>query len=115
MNIDELEQQIRAVSADPVVHGVANQLAAWKDSSATAEDLATTMERYIGNAWIGSDRDHDRVYALWSVFRKDSIEAIRGMTMNERLYSFGLLDRFDALQSDGDRQALYAKLHASGA
>ena len=115
MNLDELEQTIRAVSADPAVHGLANQLAAWKDSSATTDDLALAMERYIGNVWIGSDRDHDQVYALWSAFRQDSIEAIRGMTMNERLYSFGLLDRFHTLQSDGDRQALYAKLHAGGA
>jgi hypothetical protein len=115
MNIDELEQQIRAVSADPAVHGVASQLTAWKDSSATADELAMAMERYIGNVWIGSDRDHDRVYALWSAFRKDSIETIRGMTINERLYSFGLLDRFYALQGDSDRQALYAKLHAGGA
>ena len=115
MKIDELEEKIRAVSADPTVHGVANQLSAWKNSSATAEDLAMTMERYIGNIWIGSSQDHDRVYALWSAFRQDSIEAIRGMTMNERLYSFGLLDRFDSLQSDSDRQALYAKLHAGGA
>ena len=115
MNLDELEQKIRAISAGPAVHGVASQLTAWKDSSATADELAMAMERYIGNVWIGSDQDHDRIYALWSAFRKDSIDAIRGMTMNERLYSFGLLERFDSLQSDSDRQALYAKLHAGGA
>ncbi|KQY51934.1 hypothetical protein [Lysobacter sp. Root494] len=115
MNLDELVEKIRAISADPEIRGVANQLTAWKDSSATADDLAMAMERYIGNIWIGSNQEHDRVYALWSAFRQGSIEVIRGMTMNERLYSFGLLERFDALQSDADRQALYAKLHAGGA
>ena len=114
MTLDELEQEIRAVSADPAVHGVANQLNAWKDSSDTADELSIAIERHIGNVWIGSDREHERVYALWSTFRQDSIEAIRGMTMNERLYSFGLLDRFYSLQSDGDRQVLYAKLHGRG-
>ncbi len=115
MNLDELEHKIRAVSTDQVVQGVADQLAAWKDSSATADDLAAALERYIGNVWIGSNHDHERVYALWSAFRQDAISAIHGMTMNERLYLFGLLERFDSLQSDADRQALYRKLHAGGA
>ncbi|MBD9480135.1 hypothetical protein [Pseudoxanthomonas sp. PXM02] len=112
MNLEELGQKIRAVSADPAVQGVADQLAAWKDSPATADELSMTMERYIGNVWIGSDSDHQQVLTLWSAFQKSSIEVIRGMTMNERLYSFSLLDRFESLQSDGDRQALYAKLLA---
>jgi hypothetical protein len=115
MNLDELEEKIRAISSDPEIRGVANQLTAWKDNLATVHDLALAMERYIGNIWISSSQDHDRVYALWSAFRQESIEAIRGMTMNERLFSFGLLERFDALQSDSDRQALYAKLHVGGA
>ena len=115
MNLDELEQEIRAVSTDSVVQGVADQLAAWKAGSATADELAATLERYIGNVWIGTDQDHERVYALWSAFRRDAISAIHGMTMNERLYVFGLLERFDSLQGDADRQALYRKLHAGGA
>lgn len=113
MNLDELENKIRAVSADPAVRGMADLLNAWKDDSTTVDDLAIAMERYIGNVWISTNQDHDRVYALWSVFRQDSIVAIRGMTMNERLYSFGLLDRFEVLQSDSDRHVLYVKLHAS--
>ena len=75
MNLDELEEKIRAVSADPVVHGVADQLTAWKDSSATADDVAMTMEHYIGNIWIGSNQDHDRVYALWSHSGKTRLRA----------------------------------------
>jgi len=113
MNLDELVKEIRAVSADPAVQGVADQLAAWKDSSATANELAEMLERYIGNVWIGTNEDHQRVYALWAAFRKDEISGIHGMTMNERLYLFGLLDRFDSMQGDGDRQVMYRKLHAS--
>ena len=115
MNLDELVREIRAVSTDLAVQGVADQLAAWKDSPATADDLAATLERYIGNVWIGSKQDHDQVYALWSAFRQDAISAIGGMTMNERLYWFGLFEQFDSLQSDADRQGLYRKLHAGGA
>jgi hypothetical protein len=115
MNLDELVQEVRAVSTDLAVQGVADQLAAWKESSATADDLSVALERYIGNVWIGSIQDHDRVYALWSAFRQSAISAIGGMTMNERLYRFRLFERFDSLQNDADRQALYRKLHAGGA
>lgn len=112
MNLDELVQEIRDVSTDSAVQGVADQLAAWKDSSATADDLTAIFEQYIGNVWIESEQDHDHVYALWSSFRQDAISVIRGMTMNERLYRFGLLERFCSLHSDSDKQALYRKLHA---
>ena len=112
MNLDELTQEIRTVSSDPAVQGLADQLAAWKSRSATADDLAIASERYIGNVWIGSNQDHDRAYALWSDFRQNAIAPIRGMTINKRLYWFGLLEQFDSLESDADRQALYRKLHA---
>jgi hypothetical protein len=113
MNLDELAKKIQDLSSDKALPGLANQLVAWKDTSASVDDLAVAIERYIGNIWIDSNQDHERVYALWSAFRKDSIESVRGMTMNERLYVFGLLDRFDALQGDTERQAMYAKVHAS--
>ncbi|MDP1699213.1 MAG: hypothetical protein Q8L45_15725 [Xanthomonadaceae bacterium] len=115
MNLDELGQKIRAVSDDPVVQGVANQLRDWKASSDTAHQLSVAMERYIGNVWIGSDSDHAQVYSLWSEFKKDAILGISGMTMNERLYTFSLLDRFDTLQTENDRNAMYLRLHASAA
>lgn len=112
MNLDDLVAKIHNISADPAVQGVADQLAAWKESSDTADELAVAIERHIGHVWIASVQDHERLYALWLAFRRDSIEAIHGMTMNERLYSFGLLDRYYALPSGSDRQAFYTKLLA---
>jgi hypothetical protein len=115
MNLDELVIQIRGVSSDTTVQRIADHLVAWKDSPDTAAQLADTIERVIGQTWIPSDSDHSRVYALWSDFRRERIEAINGMTMNERLYAFGLMDRFYSLQSDSDRRAYYPKLHAGEA
>ena len=112
MNLDNLIAEVRSVSADVAVQGIADQLAAWKNTADTADQLAATIERCIGHTWIASDQQHAQVYALWSAFRRDRIEAIHGMTMNERLYSFGLLDRFYAVQAAGDRKVLYAKLLA---
>jgi len=70
MDIGELAKQVRAASTDPVVQGLADYLAALKDSPATANEIAVAVERYISNIWIGSSQDHERVYALWSAFKK---------------------------------------------
>ncbi len=112
MNLDELVREIRIASSDPAAQGAADLLAAWKTAGTTADELASAVEHYLGNVWIEKDQDHSHVYALWSAFRKDAIGGIRGMTMNERLYWFGLLDQFDASHSDDDRLGLYKKLHA---
>ena len=112
MNLDELIQEIRNTSSDPAVQRVADYLIAWKDTSDTAQDLAEAIERVIGNSWISSDKTHERVYSLWSAFRKNCIEAISGMTMNERLYWFGLFGQFDAAQGAGEAAHIYTKLQA---
>ena len=39
--------------------------------------------------------------------------ALGGMTMNERLYWFGLLDGYDKCSTEDDRLVIYAKLHAA--
>ena len=72
MDLGELEKQVRAVSSDPVVQGLADFLSTWKDSPATVNEISVAIERYIGNIWIASSQDHERVYALWSAFREHS-------------------------------------------
>ena len=113
MNLDALEAEIRAISRDPVVQGAANLLVAWKESDATAEELASTIERYFGGMWVKSAQSHERAYSIWSTFRRQAIGGIGGMTMNERLYWFALFQRWDSLRDEEDRLALYRKLHAA--
>ena len=112
MNLDDLIVAIRDASEDKAVQGMADQLSSWKDRPDTVSDLTALIKRYIGNVWIASEKDHQRIHALWSAFRTDCIDTIHGMTMNERLYSFGLIGRFYALPVD-ERQPVYSKLHAS--
>ncbi|MGD8478274.1 MAG: hypothetical protein PVI98_14080 [Burkholderiales bacterium] len=112
MNLDELSEEISKVSSEKVVQDLSRFLVEWKDNEETAESLKEGIERYLGNIWIEKNEDHSRIYRLWSSFRDEAISGIGGMTMNERLYWFGLFDRFNAAKNEEERSLLYKKLHA---
>lgn len=112
MNLDELSDEISKVSSENVVQDLSRLLVEWKDNNETARQLKEGIERYLGNTWIKKNEDHSKIYRLWSSFRDEAISGIDGMTMNERLYWFGLFDRFDASRSEEEKLLLYRKLHA---
>ena len=113
MNIDDLVKEIRSVSSEKVVQGLVDLLRKWKKSDETVEDLNITIERYFGNTWIKKDENYNRIYHVWSSFRDQAIAGIAGMTMNERLYWFGLFDEFDACPDQEAKLKIYKKLMAS--
>jgi hypothetical protein len=111
MNLDELTKKIRIVSEENVVQKLADYIQEWKTDERNAVDLRNSVEKYLGNVWIDKQTDFEEIYGMWSEFRKSAIEGIGGMTMNERLYLFGLLDLFDKASKD-KQQKIYSKLMA---
>jgi hypothetical protein len=112
MTIDDLIAAVERTSPDPVVQGLAKLLASWKTDDTNVEQLIDDVERYVGNTWVQRDSDHEKMYGLWRAFRQEVAEQVGGMTMNERLYLFGLLSAFDAASSIERQDRLYAKLLA---
>jgi hypothetical protein len=104
---------IRQTSSDQVAFKLAALLSTWKDDERDVKELETTVERFIGNTWIYSKTEHDKIYSLWSQFRDDAIRGIGGMTMNERLYRFSLFPRWDSAHTQEEQKAIYAKLLAN--
>lgn len=112
MNIDELVENIRKVSTGKVVHDLTDIIQQWKSDENNVIDLKESIERYLGNTWIDKQSDFDNIYGSWSDFKDAAIEGIGGMTMNERLYWFGLFDSFDNASNESERQRIYTKLMA---
>lgn len=112
MNFDEYIEEVKKHSDDEVVARFVSQLSAWKSDQCNAAELADTVERFFGNSWISRDDVHDHLYRLWSNFKAEAILGIGGMTVNERLYFFGLFDRYEG-GSEEEQKVVYAKLCAS--
>lgn len=110
--IDTLTEEIRKISSDPVALKLVELFESWKTDDSTVEELESDIERYIGNSWITSEEEHKDIYSLWSKFKENEISHIAGMTMNERLFTFGLFDRFEKINSEAERLNIYTKLHA---
>ena len=112
MNLDELTKNIRKVSKEETVQKLADNLQGWKTDYRNAVELRDNVERFLGNTWIEKQTDFDKVYEMWSEFRNSAIDGIGGMTMNERLYWFGLFDSFDSAKNNDDQEKYYGKLMA---
>jgi hypothetical protein len=110
MHLDDLLASRNAASRDPVIARLCKHIGAWKANEATAVDLRELVERYIGNTWIEREGDHRVVYGLWSKFRDEAIDALSGMTMNERSSAFSLFERYDATSDEAGKATVLKKL-----
>ena len=110
--IDALIAGIRKASNDPVAVKLVKLFEEWKSDDSTVTDLERNIEKYIGNTWLASEQEHIDIYLLWSKFKEKEISNIKGMTMNERLFTFGLFERFEKISSETGKHDIYTKLHA---
>ena len=85
---------------DRSVAGLCAMLSLWIEDDDDVLMLRENIEHYIEGTWPGQQDGRAFVEPLWIEFCESQIKLIQGMTMNERLFAFGLLDRFDRSQSD---------------
>ena len=112
MNIDELTKNIRKISSEKNVQELAEFIQKWKTDEQNTVELEESVEGYLENAWFDKKADFEKVYGLWSEFRDSAINGIGGMTMNERLYFFGLFDLYEKAPNNAEKEKFYTKLMA---
>ena len=113
MNYDEFINEVQKYDSDAVVAKLLGVLKGWKLNDENVVQLKSTIERFFGHSWIECEETHNHLYKLWSSFNTSAIGSIGGMTMNERLFWFGLFDQFDSCKSEAKKQLIYSKLSAN--
>ncbi|MES2070050.1 MAG: hypothetical protein V4488_06860 [Pseudomonadota bacterium] len=91
MNLDELVQSIPD-SENALREELACLIVEWKRSAEPIEKLDYLVDKWHGNVWFQKIDDSNAFYRNWCKFKKEAISGINGMTVNERLYVFGLLE-----------------------
>jgi len=113
MNYDEIINEVQKYDDDLNVVKLLTTFKEWKINDATVVELQSTVERFFGHSWIDNEETHNHLYKVWMSFRVIAIEGIGGMTMNERLYWFGLFEQFDSCKLESKKQLIYSKLSAN--
>ncbi|MEM7709105.1 MAG: hypothetical protein AAF358_26390 [Pseudomonadota bacterium] len=112
MDLDTLTLKFSQTES-PVASRLSEALQGWKSDDSSVADLAKRIEQLIEIGSVEKTKSQAELAQLWSSFRREVVDGIGGMTMNERLYLFGLLSHYDACQTQNDRMRLYGKLNAS--
>jgi hypothetical protein len=83
---------------------------AWMRDASTPDRLVDRLNRLLGNVWFSSNQIHQHVFDAVAKLA-ETVRELDGMTMNERLFSFGLLDLWDR-STDEARNTIRVKLKA---
>jgi hypothetical protein len=105
--------QFRARLSSPdaaLVNPFLDRLSAWCEDGSTIEDLVADLDRLLGQSRFSTNEDRAAV-ALVIARLCDAVASIGGMTMNERLFTFGLMERWDRTAA-AHRGELYDKVLA---
>lgn len=70
-----------------------------------------SFEKLLCDPWMRDQFVFEKIYASWDDFRKAFALEIGGMTVNERLYYFGLMDDYD--RSCGNPEEMRTVLSAA--
>lgn len=109
MNLDEL---VNSVPERGLRDQLSHWVDGWKSDESDVESLSALIRKWHGNVTFSEPRAQDEFYGHLEQFEKAVIEAIGGMTVNERLYWFGLFDHWDSADERAKRR-LRSKLHAN--
>lgn len=110
LELESLRTRFATPDADLVDRFFLHRLSRWREDDSTADQLVADLDHTLGNIWFSSAEGHALV-ALSIARLRDTVAALGGMTMNERLFTMDLEDRWDRA-SDAERDILYAKVLA---
>jgi len=108
MNLDEL---VNSIGEKKHKEQLAVWVQNWKHDHSDVEALGELIEKWQGNIWFSNQECQNEFYENFQKFKSEAIEGISGMTVNERLYWFGLFEEWDN-SGEKDHLRIREKLHA---
>ena len=108
MNIDDL---VNSIPEPGLRAQLAQWVEAWKSDDSDSRALSGLIERWGGHVWFEDGQAQKEFSENLERFKKQAIDGIGGMTLNERLYWFGLFDLWDDAD-DESRARIRRKLGA---
>ena len=109
MNLDELVNSVPEVELrEKLYHWVGE----WKQDDKDVEALAYLIGKWNGSVWFQDTDASNKSHSSFQNFKSTAIENIGGLTLNERLYWFGLFGVWENANAT-TQQRLRSKLHAN--
>lgn len=109
MNLDEL---VNSVPEIDLRENLSRWVEEWKQDDKDIEKLAYLIGKWHGNVWFQDADASNKFHSEFQSFKSAAIDNIGGLTLNERLYWFGLFELWDS-SNETTRNRLRSKLHAN--
>jgi hypothetical protein len=109
MNLDDL---VNSILEEEQRMKLAHRVTEWKEDETDIYGLYEMICKWHGKVSIEGEVAQDNFYSNLQSFKSNAIDNIGGMTVNERLYWFGLFEEWDQSELI-EQQRIRGKLHAS--
>lgn len=109
MNLDEL---VNSVPETSLRDDLSRWVGEWKQDDKDVQLLANLISKWHGNVWFKDTDASNNFCSEFRAFKIAAIDNIGGLTLNERLYWFGLFETWDS-GNEATQQRLRRKLHAN--
>jgi len=108
LNLDDL---VASIPEPELKAQLLHWIEAWKTDDSDVEKLSEIIDKWHGSVWFSDRQAQNEFYERFQKFREEAIQRIGGMTVNERLYWFGLFEHWERSE-DESRDRIRAKLRA---
>ncbi|MBB5213105.1 hypothetical protein [Microbulbifer hydrolyticus] len=109
MNLDEL---VNSIPESDLRENLSHCVGEWKQDDKDIEVLTDLIRKWHGNVWFQEADASNKFHSEFQKFKSVAIDNIGGLTLNERLYWFGLFDAWGS-GNETTQNRLRSKLRAN--